>query len=209
MTRQDAAGILGVPASASRSVARAAMLSKVNQLIGVEGLATESEEVTRVELAYSSFCSSNFTGKGSGSVGTTPRSVQSRSQSSRPWVSVAIVLAILAAVGLFILIAASSNSVNGSASPEMDLAASGRSDSGSLESSSSSPQSQPMDAGVTGEVGTCWAESPTGSSSFRRTDCDSPSADVRVHKEVRDPKLCPTREYFTAPGGWFLCLMSA
>jgi len=209
MTRQDSAGVLGVPASASRSAARAAMLSRVHQLIAVEGLSAESDEVTRVELAYSSFCSASSPGKAADSVRTTPPAARKQSQSSRSWIPIAIVLAILAGVGLLILIAASSSSVNGSAGPNGSAGASGQGDSES--SGVNAPPSQraeEMDKGVTGEVGTCWVESPPGSSSFRPTDCDSPSADVRVHKEVRDPKLCPTREYFTASGGWFLCLMN-
>jgi hypothetical protein len=209
MTRQDAAGILGVPASASRSAARAAMLSRVHQLIAVEGLSTDSEEVTRVELAYSSYCSASSPGKAAGSARTTPPSVQTRSQSSRSWIPIVIVLAILAGLGLLILVATSSSSVNGSTSSKASQAVSGQGDSESFGASApQSPQAKPLDTGVTGEVGTCWAESPPGSSSFRSTDCDSPSADVRVHKEVRDAKLCPTREYFTASGGWFLCLMN-
>lgn len=209
MTRQDAASVLGVPASASRSVARAAMLSKVHQLISVEGLSRDSEEVTRLELAYSSFCSSTSPSMAAGSARTTPPSVQTRPQSSRSWIAIVIVLAILAGVGLLILIAATSSSVNGSTSPKASPTASGQGKSGSFGASTPSPsQPQPMEKGVTGEVGTCWAESPAGSSNFRLTDCDSPSADVRVHKEARDPMLCPTKQYFTASGGWFLCLMN-
>ena len=208
MTRQDAAGILGVPASASRSAARAAMLSKVHQLIAVQGLPPQADEVAWVELAYSTFCSSAAPSKTSSPANAKSSSVPSRSESSRSWVPILIILAILAGVGLIILIAASSGSATGSSSPGATAAGSEQGESGSSSvRTSPSPKDQPTDTGVTGEVGSCWNESPAGSSSFLPVDCDSPSADVRVHKETRDPNLCPTGLYFRE-AGWFLCLMN-
>jgi len=208
MTRQDAAGVLGVSASASRSVARAAMLSKVNQLIAVQGLSPQADEVAWVELAYSTFCSSAAPSTSSSPARAKSSSVPSRPESSRSWVPIVIVVAILAAIGLFILIAASSGSANGSGSSSANAASSeGPGSATSSTRTSPSPQEQPADTGVTGEVGSCWNESPAGSSRFLPVGCDSPSADVKVHKETRDPNLCPTQMYFRE-SGWFLCLMN-
>ncbi len=204
LTRREASAVLRIPENSVGSVARAAMLSKLHDLVANQGLRPDSPQVKEVESAYEAFTSGSRSdptpqppspGAPQHDAAIAPLAPMWSPRSPRFWVII-LVLAFAGSIGISILVGMLSGGNGSNSRPQ---------ESRSTISAPPLPPPPSLDSGVTGEVGSCWAESPVGSNNYRRVDCGSTSADVWVAGETRNPDLC-AREYFDIGGGWYLCL---
>lgn len=208
LTREQAAKVLAIPAGAGRPAARAAMLVRLHELLAAQGLTSDSDAVMEVEDAYLVFSTEPPT-----KIAPVPARQTHRQPLSAPagspkspkfWVAVLIVgLLVLTLIGALSGRQSNDSGSNPSPSPAQPSASTQSArPTAAPRPSRTNPDSS---SGVTGEVGTCWAESIPDSGQFRKVSCTSPSADVRVSSETRSAREC-RNGYFESGGGWYLCL---
>lgn len=209
VSRAEGAQQLGISVAADRSTARAAMLCRLHELIATEGHEVDSPMVQQVEQAYKSFISGEQLPRPQRAAPATPRISPTPEpfwslKSPRMWV---VILFLLMALAILVIIVASSMPRN------QDSSSNNGGSQQETTATPASPTARPspsrdrptIDSGVTGQVGTCWAESFPGSEQYRKISCNSAAADVVVVREARSPEICRSG-YFDNGDGWYLCL---
>jgi len=181
------------------------MLTRLHGLLAAADPNVPDDEAARVEEAYQVFCALPPPSMPSRAPAPTPparRAPAQQRSNGCVWWAVGVALLVLVVVVIGLVIAASVGGKSGAG------AAASSPKSSPASPSATPPRSLPtMDSGVSGEVGTCWAESTSSSGNYRQVNCSSPLAVVRVYSEKRSPRECGQSDYFDIGGGWYLCLM--
>lgn len=212
LTHEQAARVLAVPVDAERSVVRAAMLTRLHELLAKQRMPTDALSVREIEAAYSSLVGSALTVDISDRPTARPadspdplpypppRNTPSSRSSRTPWRFWMVLLglatvSVLVWVGLVV-----SQSPNSGSAPLWPDGLGGVGDS-------RSPILLDLDPGKSGEVGRCWRGSTSEPAELRRVRCDSNFAELQVVSESTNPEECGDLTVLSE-GGWYLCAAS-